>query len=72
MMNYKIDIKGVVNTHPANILKLYFERQNVTSYRSAATDVHSNVKSKDHRDSTVQRVIVDKVTSNNMRRRIAQ
>ena len=38
----------------------------MTSYRSAATDVHSNVKSKDHRDPTVQRVIVDTVTSNNV------
>ena len=63
MMNYKINVKGVVNTYPANMLKLYVERQNVTSYRSAAIDVHSNVKSKDHRDPTVHRVIVDTVTS---------
>ena len=65
-MNYKINVKGVVNTYPANMLKLYVERQNVTSYRSAAIDVHSNVKSKDHRDPTVHRVIVDTVTSNNV------
>ena len=65
-MNYKINVKGVVNTYPANMLKLYVERQNVTSYRSAAIDAHGNVKSKDHRDLTVQRVILDTVTSNNV------
>ena len=46
MMNYKINVKGVVNTYPANMLKLYVERQNVTSYRSVAIDAHCNVKSK--------------------------
>ena len=66
VMNYTINVKGVVNTYPVNMLKLYVERQNVMSYRSAAIDVHSNVKSKDHRDPTVQRVIVDTVTSNNV------
>ena len=66
-MNYKINVKGVVNTYPANMLKLYVERQNVTSYRSAVSDAHCNVKSKDHSDPTVQRVIVDTVTSNNVR-----
>ena len=66
-MNYKINVKGIVNTYPANMLKLYVERQNVTKYRSAAIDAHCNVKSKDHRDPTVQRVIVDTVTSNNVR-----
>ena len=50
-----------------NMLKLYVERQNVTSYRSAAVDAHCNVKSKDHRDPTVHRVIVDTVTSNDVR-----
>ena len=30
MMNYKINVKGVVNTYPANMLKLYVERQNVS------------------------------------------
>ena len=48
------------------MLKLYVAHQNVTSYSSAATGVHRNVKSKDHRDHTVQRVIVDTVTSNNV------
>ena len=66
MMNYKINVKGVVNTYLANMLKLYVERQNVTSYRSSAIDAHCNVKSKDHRDPTVHRVIVDTVTSNNV------
>ena len=66
MMNYKINVKGVVNTYPANMLKLYVERQNVTSYLSAAIDAHCNVKSKDQRVPTVQRVIVDTVTSNNV------
>ena len=50
----------------ANMLKLYVECQNVTSDCSAAINVHSNVKSKDHRDPTVHRVIVDKVTSNDV------
>ena len=67
MMNYKINVKGVVNTYPANMLKLYVECQNVTSYRSAVIDAHCNVKSKDHNDPTVQRVIVDTVTSNDVR-----
>ena len=66
MMNYKINVKGVDNIYPANMLKLYVERQNVTSYYSAAIDAHCNVKSKDHRDPTVDRVIVDTVTSNNV------
>ena len=63
-MNYKINVRGVVNTYPTNMLKLYVERQNVTSYSSAATDAHCNVKSKDHRDPTVQKEIVHTVTSN--------
>ena len=67
VMNYKINVKGVVNTYPANMLKLYVERQNVTSYRSAVTDAHGNVKSKHHRDPLVQTVIVDTVKSNNVR-----
>ena len=66
-MNYKINVKGVVNTYPANMLKLYVERQKVMSYRSAAIDAHCNVKSKDHRDHTIHRVIVDTVTSNDVR-----
>ena len=65
-MNYKIYVKGVVNTYTANMLKLYVERQNVTSYRSAVNEAHCNVKSKDHRDPTVHCVIVDTVTSNNV------
>ena len=39
----------------------------MTSYLSAAIDAHCNVKSKDHRDPTVHRVIVDTVTSNDVR-----
>ena len=66
VMNYKINVKGVVNTYPANMLKLYVERHNVTSYRSAVIDAYCNVKSKDHRDPTVQKVIVDTVMSNNV------
>ena len=31
-------VKGVVNTYPANMLKQYIERQNVTSYRSLYVD----------------------------------
>ena len=65
-MNYKVNVKGDVNTYPANMLKLYVERQNVTSYRSAVVDAHCNVKSKDHRDPTIHRVIVDTVTSNDV------
>ena len=56
-----------LNTYPANMLKLYVERQNLTSYRSAVIDAHCNVKSKDHRDPTVHRVMVDTVTSNDVR-----
>ena len=67
VMNYKINVKGIVNTYPANMLKLYVERQNVKSYHSAAIDAHCNVKSKDHCDPTVHRVIVDTVTSNDVR-----
>ena len=59
VMNYKINVKVIVNTHPANMLKLYIECQNVTSYRSAAID--TIVKSKDQRDPTVHRVIVDRL-----------
>ena len=66
-MIYKINVKGVVNTYPANKLKLYVERQNVTSYHSAAIDAHRNVKYKDHSDPTVHRVMVDTVTSNDVR-----
>ena len=66
-MNYKINVKGAINTYPANMLKLYVEHQNVTSYRSAVIDTHCNVKSKDHRDPSVHRVIIDTVTSNDVR-----
>ena len=38
----------------------------MTSYRSAVIDAHCNVKSKNHSDLTVQRVIVDTVMSNNV------
>ena len=62
VINYKINVKGVVNTYLANMLKLYLERQN----RSAAIDAHCNVKSKDHKNPTVQRVIADTVKSNNV------
>ena len=62
----KINVRGVVITYLANMLKLYVERQNVTSCRSAANDAHCNAKSKDHRDPTVHRVIVDTVTSNDL------
>ena len=44
VINYKINVKGVVNTYPANMLKLYVVRQNVTPYRSAVNDAHCNVK----------------------------
>ena len=67
MMNNKINVRGVVNTYPANMLKLYVERQNVTSCRSAANDAHCNAKFKDHRDPTVHRAIVETVTSNDVK-----
>ena len=66
MINYKINVKGVVNTYPANMLKLYVERQNVTSYRSAAIDAYCNVKFKDHRAPAVHRVTVDTATSSDV------
>ena len=65
MMNYKINVKGVVNTYPANMLKLYVERQNVTSYRSAAIGARCNVI-KDHRDSVIRRETVNTVTSSDV------
>ena len=43
-MNYKINVKGVVNTYPVNMLKLYVECQNVTSYRSVADGDVTSVK----------------------------
>ena len=67
VMNYKINVRGVVNIYPANMLKLYVEQPNVTSYRSTAIDAHCNVKSKDQRDPTVYRVTLDMVTSNDVR-----
>ena len=38
MMEYKVNVRDVVNTYPCNMLKLYVERQNVTSYHSAVVD----------------------------------
>ena len=66
--NYKINVKGVVKINPANMLKLYIERQNVTSYRSVAIDARCNVKTKDHRYPTVHRVIEDTVMSSDVTR----
>ena len=63
MMNYKVDVKGVVNTYPANMLKQYFEHQNMTSYRSTFADARCIVKSEDHSDPTVHRVKVYTGTS---------
>ena len=31
-MYYKVDVDGIVNTYHANMLKLYVDRQNLTSY----------------------------------------
>ena len=67
VMNYKINVRGVVNTYPANMLTLYVERQKVTSNSSAAIDAHCHVIAMDYRDPTVHRVIVDTVTSNDVR-----
>ena len=66
MIDYKINVKGVVTTYHASLLKLYVERNNVTSYRTAAIDAHCIVESKDHSDPTVHRVIEDTVTSNDV------
>ena len=65
-MNYKINVKGFVNTYSTNMLKQYVERQNVMSYRSAVIDARCNVKSEDHRDPAVPRVTVDTVTSSDV------
>ena len=64
VMNYKSNVKGVVNTYPANMMKQYIERQNVTSYRSAVIDARCNVKSEDYRD---HRVMIDTVTSSDVK-----
>ena len=66
VMNCKINVKGVFNNYPANMLKLYVERPNVTSYLSAAIDARCNVKSKDHRDTAVRRETVHMVTSSDV------
>ena len=63
VINYKINVKDVVNTYSANMLKLYVERQNLTSYRSAVIDARCNVKSK---DLAFRRETVDTVTSSNI------
>ena len=64
VINYNINVKGVVNTYPANMFKQYIERQNMTSYRSAFVDARcSNVKFEDHRDPTAHSVTADTVTS---------
>ena len=39
------NVKGVVNTYPANMLKQYVERHNVTSYRSAFVGARSKLRS---------------------------
>ena len=54
VMNYKINVKGVVNTYPANMIKQYVQRQkNVTS---AVVNAPDNVGSEDRSDPDVQRV----------------
>ena len=40
--------------------------QNVTSYRSSFVDARCNVKSEDHKDTSVQMVKVDTVTSSDV------
>ena len=73
MMNYMVNVKGVVNTYPANMLKQYVERPNMTSYRSVFVDTLCNVNYVDHSGPAVHRVKVDTVTSwCNLRRRNAQ
>ena len=63
VMNYKINVKSVVNTYLAIMLKLYVERKNVTSYRSAAIDARCNATTKNHKDPAVHRETIDTVTS---------
>ena len=63
VMNYKINVKDVINTYPAYMLKLYVECQKVTSYRSAAVDARCNVKYTYHRNPEIRREKVDTVSS---------
>ena len=61
MMYYKINVKGIVSTYPANMMKQYVERRNVTS-QSAIVESRYNVNIEDHGDPHDDRIKLDRVT----------
>ena len=66
-MDYKFNVKGVVNTYQAFMFMLYVERQKVTSYCCAFIDARSNnVRTKDHFDPVVHRITLETVTASDV------
>ena len=61
MMYYKINVKGIVSTYPANMMKQYVERRNVTS-QSAIAESRYNVNIEDHGDPHDDRIKLDRGT----------
>ena len=51
---------GIVSTYPANMMKQYVERRNVTS-QSAIVESRYNVNSEDHGDPHDDRIKLDRV-----------
>ena len=60
MMYYKINVKGIVSTYPANMMQCV-ERRNVTS-QSAIVESRYNVNSEDHGNPHDDRIKLDRVT----------
>ena len=65
VMYYKINVKGFISTYPANMMKRYVERQNVTSQSSIVESCY-NVISEDHGDPHNDGIKLDRVTSCNV------
>ena len=68
VMYYKMNVKGIVNTYPANMMKQYVERRNVTS-QSAIVESRYNVNSEDRSDPHNDRIQLDRVRSCNVTER---
>ena len=45
-MDYKVDVNGIVNTYHANMLKLYVDRQSVTSHCLISAEANVTVDEK--------------------------
>ena len=65
VMFYKINVKGIVNTYPTNMMKQYVERRNVTS-QSAIVESRYNVNFEDHGNPHDDRIKLDRVTPRNV------